>query len=330
MSRLKDFIVNITLDTALEVRETFGNILLITSDVDHVYKVYYSLEEVAVDFEKTTDTYKMAAALFPQSPGPTQLAIVGVETLLPAEITGKLEETINEDWMAFICTDNADETITALSTWAVANEKYYAATTQNLSLFSTITDDNTLLQFHDSADMHLAEAMLIYMLVRPVGSTTAKFKQLVGINEAKITDTELAILHEENGGTYIKDMGLLQTTNSKAQGGEYFDVILSQAWIKLEMEKGLRTLAMNVGKIPYTNAGIAMLISVAETTLKKAAQNGIILIDDNDNPVYEIKSVRREEVAQTDRAARKYNSITWTASLAGAIEKCTISGTLTV
>ena len=328
MSRLNDFIVNITLDTTPDVAKTFGNILIVTGDVEHPYQTYKDLTDVLVDFANTTDTYKIAAKMFAQVPAPSFIAVVGDITVLPADLLTLLSASINEDWFAFVCTDNANATITALSTWALANEKIYAATTQDLTLFETVKDRNTLLQFHSAVDMYLAETMLAYMLVRPIGSTTAKFKQLVDVTESTITDPELTALHADNGGTYIKDMGVLQTTNSKAQGGEYFDVVLGASWIKLTMEKSLRALALSVGKIPYTNEGIAMLVNIAENTLKEAATNGIILLDDSGNAVYEITYAKREEVAQADRATRTYSKVGWTAELSGAIEHGIISGTL--
>ena len=329
MSRLNDFIVNITLATIPEKSAPFGKILIVTDGVDQAYKEYANLTAVLVDFADTTDTYKMAAQLFAQTPAPDGIAVLGDSTALPADLTALLTANINQDFTVFYCTNAGDTFITALSAWAEANDRFYAATTQNKALVKSGIR-HAFVMYHSIAGDYLAEKIVTYMLVRPIGSVVGKFKTLVGTAESVVTDTELATLHTNYLGTYIKDMGVLQTTQAQTQSGEYVDVVLGALWIKLEMEKGLRTLALNVGKIPYTNAGIAMLISVAETTLKEAAQNGIILIDDNDNPVYEIKSVRREEVAQTDRAARQYNSITWTASLAGAIESAVISGTLTV
>lgn len=329
MSRLNDFIVNISLETSPETVAAFGNILIVTDDVDHAYETYNSLAAVLVDFANSTDTYKIAAAIFAQTPAPTKIAIVGDQTVTPAtDLVTLIDAQINQDWFAFVCTNNANTTITALSTWALNNKKYYAATTQDLTLFSTVKDRNTLLQFHSDATMYLAETLMAYMLVREIGSTTAKFKQLKGITESVITDAQLATLHANNGGTYIMDMGVLQTTNSKTQSGEYLDVVLGAAWIEVTMETALRNLALSIGKIPYTNAGIAMLVNIVEDTLKRAAANGIIFLDDSGNASYSLTYTKRQDSTQPDRATRTYNAVNWTAALAGAIEKSTITGTL--
>ena len=54
MSRLNDFIVNITLATVPERSAPFGKILIVTDDVDQAYKEYANLTAVLVDFADST------------------------------------------------------------------------------------------------------------------------------------------------------------------------------------------------------------------------------------------------------------------------------------
>lgn len=328
MSRLNDFVVNITLATVPERSAPFGKILIVTDDVDQAYKEYANLTAVLVDFADTTDTYKMAAQLFAQEPAPDGIAVLGDSTALPADLTALLTANINQDFTVFYCTNAGDTFVSAFDAWATANNKFYAATTQNKTLETT--GRNTFLMYHSTAGIYLAEVLTTYMLVRPIGSVVGKFKTLVGVPESVVTDAELAVLHSNNVGTYIEDMGVLQTTQAQTQSGEYVDVVLGALWIKLEMEAGLRNLALTTGKIPYSNAGIALLKDVAIKVLQQGAVNGIILLDENGNAVYELTAMTREEVEAQDRADRVYNGITFTASLAGAIEGGQISGTLTV
>ena len=330
MSRLNDFIVNITLAPIPPQSSTFGNILIYTSDVNFGFKVYTSMVGVSTDFASTTATYKMADQLFKQTPAPASISVFGKTILVTADITAALTTVISMDWMVLYSTVSDSPSITAISSWALSNNKYYAATTQDLTIFSTIRDKNTFLQYHSIPATYLAESLITYLLVRPIGSCNAKFKQLVNMSESIITDTDLATLKSNNGGTYIKDMGALQTTSSKCQSGEYYDVVLGAGWIKLQMESNLRNLALSVGKIPYTNTGISMVINAVESALKQATQNGIISTDDSGNAQYSITYKKREDVAITNIAIRKYADVVWTAKLSGAIETATISGTLTV
>ena len=330
MSRLNDFIVNISLTQLPEREMPFGNILIVTDDADHPFEVYQNLAAVLADFADSTDTYKMAAQLFAQVPAPTQVAVVGDSTALPADLTALLSANINQDFTVFFSTLSTDAAITAFDAWATSNNKIYAATTQNLALFSTVLGRNTFLQYHSTAGVYFAECLIAYLLVRPIGGATAKFKTLAGVPESTITDVELSALHTANGGTYIKDMGVLQSTNSKVQSGEHLDVVLGAMWIKLEMEAGLRNLALTTDKIPYSNAGVALLVGVAERVLTEAAVNGSLLFDASGNPVYTINSKPVQETTVAERASRVYNYITWTAQLANAIQGGTISGKLEI
>jgi len=329
LSRLNDFIVNITLASIPEKSAPFGKILIVTDDVDQAYKEYANLTAVLVDFADTTDTYKMAAQLFAQTPAPDGIAVLGASTLLPADLTALLTANINQDFTVFYCTNAGDTFITALSAWAEANGRFYAATTQNKALVKSGIR-HAFVMYHSIAGDCLAEKLVTYMLVRPIGSVVGKFKTLVGTAESVVTDTELATLHTNYLGTYIEDMGVLQTTQAQTQSGEYVDVVLGALWIKLEMEAGLRNLALTTGKIPYSNAGIALLKDVAIKVLLQGAVNGIILLDENGNATYTMDSLTREATSVNDRADRVYNGISWTASLAGAIEGADLSGTLEI
>lgn len=329
MSRLNDFIVNITLATVPERSAPFGKILVVTDDVVRAYKEYANLSAVLVDFADTTDTYKMAAQLFAQTPAPNGIAVLGVSTILPADLTALLTANINQDFTAFYCTNAGDTFITALSAWAEVNGRFYAATTQNKAMVKSGIR-HAFVGYHSVAGDYMIEKLVTYMLVRPIGSVNGKFKTLVNTAESVVTDAELATLHANYLGTYIKDMGTLQVTQAQTQSGEYVDVVLGALWIKLEMEAGLRNLALTTGKIPYSNAGIALLKAVAIKVLQQGAVNGIVLLDKSGNATYTMTALTREQTTAQDRAARTYNGISWTASLAGAIEGADLSGTLEI
>jgi hypothetical protein len=64
--------------------------------------------------------------------------------------------------------------------------------------------------------------------------------------------------------------------------------------------------------------------------LQQGAVNGIILLDENGNATYTMNAITIEGTSVNDRADRVYNGISWTASLAGAIEGADLSGTLEI
>ncbi len=214
MSRLNDFIVNITLTSIPERSAPFGKILVVTDDVDQAYKEYANLTAVLVDFADSTDTYKMAAQLFAQTPAPDGIAVLGDSTALPADLTALLTANVKQDFTVFYCTNAGDTFIAPLSAWAEANGRFYAATTQNKALVKSGIR-HAFAMYHSIAGDYLAEKLVTYMLVRPIGSVVGKFKTLKNTAESVVTDAEIATLHANYLGTYIEDMGNLQATRHR-------------------------------------------------------------------------------------------------------------------
>lgn len=332
MSRLNDFTSVISLETAVSVSDEFGGILIFETDTDHEYTSYDNLPAVLEDFANTTDTYKIASRIFNQAVSPSGLSIVGVAEAAPAAITAKLTEIINahREWYALACTDNSTAVITAIDAWVAGQSKVYVATSQTLSDFGTAaTSGRTLLSYHDATDAYLSEGILSYMLTHDIGSATAKFKQIQGVPEATITDAQLATLRAAYGITYIEDMGILQTTGSQTASGEHFDVVLGEDWINYNMAKEMVNLAVSQPKIKYSDSGIAQLVGIATNVLNLAAAQGIVLTE-NGVPQFSVSYIKRADVSQADRAARKYDGITWSAYLEGAIESGARTGTLMI
>ncbi|ABR46654.1 hypothetical protein Amet_4355 [Alkaliphilus metalliredigens QYMF] len=330
----KDFVVNISKLTAAIKQRGFGLILVLDTSKDHPYTLYNDIQGVADDYAVTDDAYKIASRIFGQNPAPQQVAIFGKEYDSeigePADLVTALNElvNVNNDWFALTCTENANAEVIALSGWIDTQEKMYFTTTQDLSLPAQIESEQTTVMFHHSPEAYVAEGLAAYMLVRMIGGVTAKFRSISGVLASEITATELAQLHDDNGFSYIRKMGVLQTTEGKTTSGEYIDVVLGAFFLQFKMEEESALLAVNTEKIAYDNVGIASLVSVAEKVLKLGVTQGIILRDDDDNGVFQINYVKREDTPTNDIANRVYNGVSWSADLAGAIHEGTISGVL--
>lgn len=328
MSRLNNFQIDISLDTVAETADEFGGFLIYETDTEKALTIYADLPEVLVDFQITTETYKLAAKVFNKKPKPKKIAIMGSAAPTVVDIIADLDTVKTKDWFCLMCTDNANATAVALAEWATENDKVYAATSQDLTLFSTVTDENAWIGFHSSADAYLAEDVMAMMLVNDIGSIDPFLKTFDGIPEATITDPQLIALHAANGFTYIKDHGALVLTESKTASGEYLDVVLGKYWIKFTMEQRMFELAQKTKKIGYSNKGIASLIDIVANTLKEAADMGIVLKDDSGNPVFTYTYKKREETSKEDRAKRTYNDLSWHADLLGSIHNAKIGGVL--
>lgn len=328
-----DFNVNITALTTAVSRVGFGLILILDTSKDHPYTLYNSVSDVAEDYSASDRAYKLAQKIFAQNPSPSQVAIVGKEYTSenPSDLVDFMNGVIekNNDWFGFVSTENEKDEVVALSNWIESIEKVYAVTSDDLSLPTEIENEQTIFFYHDNENDFVAEGLLAYMLVRTIGGVTGKFKTISGSVAADISATELNQLHNDNGNTYISKMGVLQTTDGKSTSGEYFDVVLGKFFIKFRMQEELATVALNTEKIPYTNAGISLLVGAVNTTLELAADNDIIAIEEEE-PQYTVKFRKKQDVPKAEVANRVYDYIEWEAILSGAIHEGSINGVLTL
>lgn len=322
----KDFTVRILRLTTAIAQKGFGTILLLSSEKVHPVTTYVDISDVVADFAVETETYKLASDLFGQ--GVDQILIAGVVSVIGTELVAALNEVtiINDSFFGVVCTENSDTVITALSEWINTKEKVYAVTSQSKIIANT--SDKTLLAYHPTDN--LAEKSLAYMLTKEIGSVDLDGKKVPNISSSLINATEYGILKANNVNVALNKYGNIVIDGGNMASGEKVDIILGEFWIKIRMEEDLAGLKVNTPKIPYTDQGIALLIDVANTRLKMAVRQGIIAIDADGMPEYEVTYLPAAEVPQADRANRKYDYVKWTARLAGAIREGIIGGELTV
>lgn len=316
-----DFPVNIERKTVGVSERGFGTILILDNTQDLNYRVI-SYEDI-LDLDSNSKLYKIATRLFMQKPVPQEVAIFGKLGSAEDALRAILEE--NSDWFYLTCTDNSIEAIKAMSELIVVNNKMYAVTVNDYSEAVKISEvfDNTFVMFHDDSDSYVAEGLAVIMSYN-VGGKTAKFKNVIGVKAANVTLTELQELEDRNIFTYVEKLGVLQTTEGKVLSGEYIDIVLGEYWIRFRMEEELQRLALINDKIPYTNLGIGMIVGAVDRVLTRAVDQGII-----EDGQYKIDYKLREDVASNEVALRKYNYVSWTAMLQGAIHTGQISGVVT-
>lgn len=166
---------------------------------------------------------------------------------------------------------------------------------------------------------------------REAGSFTYKNMILKGIPPLDLSDTEIEQIHEKGGVTFITKAGDNVTSEGKALGGEYMDIVDSKDYIVQQIvyrtQKRLNTSA----KIPYDNNGIAQLENEAITVLKDAANMGIIAYDtEAGNYLYSTNYALREDSTAEDRTARKYIGGSFSFELAGAIHTVEVTGEIII
>ena len=169
-------------------------------------------------------------------------------------------------------------------------------------------------------------AIIGELLPYPPGTRTAKFKKLKGVIAARLSAAEVSLL-ETNGANYFTTIGGL---DMYAQGvvasGEYIDVIQGIDWIKYTMQFRVFNRLQQAAKVPYTDKGASIVESEMQAVLNEAVARTILAEDPA--PTTFIPKVG--DVAQEDRAARLLPDCKFDGTLAGAIHKVKINGSITV
>lgn len=329
--------VQITRETKPISEKGFGLPLVLATSKDLPYTMYTDISEVADDFAADSKEYKLLSRMFGQNPRPAEIAVYGVQydgaTDSPTELTTALNDLIktHNDFYYLVSPEQGDDEITALAEWTNTQDKLYGATTSNKDLAAALKGryDNTFLVIHDKPDSYVAEGLIATCAPRVIGSYTWTFKTVQGVPAVSFDNTTINEIHANNASTYINEAGVLMNSHGVVTSGEYIDVIQSTHFLKARLAEYVFRLLALKDKVPYTDAGIALVVAEVDKVLKQAFKQGIIA-DDNGEPLYTITVPKREDIPANTRAQRILPDVKWTAVIAGAVEKVEIRGTLTI
>ena len=157
--------VVITRQTQALSQMGFGLTLILSTDKAAAYKEYTDVAAIGTDFGVESKTYKLASAIFGQTPKPAKVAVYGVGDYVDgtdpvSELSAALNTLVltRNDWYYLTCTEQADAEITELSQWINTKEKLYFASTDNEELADALNSDRTVLLVHPNPETYPAEA----------------------------------------------------------------------------------------------------------------------------------------------------------------------------
>ena len=183
-------------------------------------------------------------------------------------------------------------------------------------------------------NLYMNVAMAAKWLQYPSGSETAAFKQLTQVMPSKLSVIEIAVLEKSNGNFFATIGSQNVTVGGKVSGGEWADVIRFRDWQKNDMQAAVANLFMSVPKVPFTDAGIALVQSQMAASLKRGQERGGIAEEEFDsfgNTIhgYTTSVPTSSSIAATEKATRKLRNLKFKARLAGAIHFAELDGSLT-
>ncbi len=157
------------------------------------------------------------------------------------------------------------------------------------------------------------------------GSQTWAYKTPSGITSYEITSSQASNAWAKNANTYREVAGVDVTQYGTMGSGEYIDVMRGVDWIEANIQEEVYTMVISSRKIPYTDEGVNVIIGAIRKILQDAVQMGIL----RENTI-EIDYPNVADISTTDRGNRLLPDVEFTAELAGAIHKTTISGIVSV
>jgi hypothetical protein len=341
--------INITRQTSAPTQAGFGTMLFATDTVPGGFtervRTYTSAQALVDDgFATTDDAYLAAVAYFSQQISPTQIKI-GREDVGDADIAATISaiSAEDDDWYALTIYDKTPATITLAATTIEATKKIFGYSTEEAdALAVTTTDtyavnsaanlDRTLGLWNEGDENFPEAAWFGRMLPTTPGSATWAYKTLSGVTASNLTATEEVNLGGKNANWYQELAGISHTTGGDPKmggimaSGEFIDVIRGIDKLSARIQERILFQLVNLPKIPFTNSGVSVVTNEISAELNTSIAEGLLTAD----PLPQVNAPLVSEISVLDKANRCLPDVTFQATLAGAVHKVAIQGTVSV
>lgn len=237
--------------------------------------------------------------------------------------------------------------VLAASSWAETNRRFFAYQTADSEVGdASVTDDvmstlklgarfYTLGFFYPGialSDGWLAAAALGQHLPTDPGSATLAFKTLRGITRRAISDSFVAAIVTtpdsvgKNGNIYTDFGGQSATFPGMMAAGEWADVVRGLDWARATMRARFLAVQLANAKVAFTDNGVDLFRAEVIATLKAGIASKLFA----ETPKYTVVATPVADTSVLDRSARRFNGISFSVPLAGAILYTSASGTATI
>ena len=172
--------------------------------------------------------------------------------------------------------------------------------------------------YHHDVGTTAAAAWLGRMLPTTPGSAAWAYKELSTVPATPydlLSDAGATAIEGKNGNHYREVGGVKITFPGKVSAGEWTDVVRGLHWTHARIQERVLFRQANSPKVSYTNTGVALFQGDIGSVLREGVLNTLYAA----NPAPTVTAPPVSEMAVTDRAARTFTGIEWSATLAGAI-----------
>ena len=274
-------------------------------------------------------------------PSPKLLAVD--DTTTDPGIAADLAAVYEEDpttWWAVSLDSQSPAEVAATAAWVETVRKLQIATTSQSDILTSATDDlastlkassyaRTALIFSKNRIRSYANmAWLGCQLPKTPGSSTWAYKTLAGIVSDTFTDGENGYLAAKNCNRYQVIGGVPVTQEGYCCDGtkDFLDVVQGVDWLYARIQEAIFGALANQEKIPYTDDGVASIVSLIKGVLSKGVKATLLAKD----PAPFVNAPKVADIDASEKINRNLPDITFGATLAGAIHRVAISGVLSV
>ncbi len=248
-------------------------------------------------------------------------------------------QLLNDDWY-FITTDSCSAAnITLVAAWALANKKMYFVNTDSSGELAgtgtigsgllALSNDRTAVIYTPNSHEFGGVAWASLGAAQTPGSITWAFKTLRGVTSKNLTAAQRSALETDNINHYQSIASLSATRPGKTTSGEWIDITHGIDALTARIKEDVWALFVNSAKVPYTASGLDLVASCILGAMKAfegTAEVPSLLVEGSSLVIMPEFST----ISTGDRAARQLTGVRFSATLAGAIHKVVVNGTLSV
>lgn len=253
-----------------------------------------------------------------------------------------LIDNSDSDWYALISTSRDQATVKSIADWVESRIKIFGTSSDDPTIINVPlgTDTTsiaailnqagyvrTFVMYHQDAENDFPEAAWMgRVLPLEPGSETWKFKTLNGISYSNLTSTQSKNALDKQANIYELVAGAGITQNGTVAQGEFIDIVRGIDWLTSRIQEFVFGVLVRNNKIPYTDAGIAVIQAEVMRVLSLGVANNFL----SDDPQPRVTVPRASQVSANDKANRILRDVKFEATLAGAIHAVRITGNITV
>lgn len=251
------------------------------------------------------------------------------------------------DFYGLAIDSNSQAEVQVAAAWAESNKRFFAyqtadsdcgdpsATADVMSVLKAAGYERSLGFFYPGIalpDGWLAAGALGKDLPTTPGSATLAFKTIAGVTRLNVSDAFVAAIIAmpdstgKNGNLYLDFAGVPATFPGMMAAGEWADVVRGLDDYRADVKARFLAIQLANSKVAFTDNGTDLFRAAVVASIKARITSGLFAAA----PAFTVTATPVAETSALDRSARRFNGISYSAPLAGAILYTTAAGTATI